>query len=78
MSFGNFAYFEQETDLRRLVMMSDAGTKLDQFIKNNERLLLRGRGTVSKADADKHAKAQYSIYKEQQRQIAQDRSMKGD
>ena len=71
-------YFEQETDLRRLVTMSDADLKLDQFIRNNERALLRGRGSVSKVKADKHAKDQYELFKEQQRQLAHDISMKGD
>ncbi len=71
-------YFEQETDLRRLVTMPDAELKLDQFIRNNERTLLRGRGRVSKANADKSVKIQYAIFKEQQRQIAHNNSMKSD
>jgi hypothetical protein len=71
-------YFEQETDLQRLVMMGDAEAKLDKFIRNNERPLLRGLGSVSKANADKHVKAHYTRYKEEQRRIAQESSMKGD
>jgi hypothetical protein len=30
-------YFEQETDLQRLVTMDDARSALDKFIRNNER-----------------------------------------
>jgi len=71
-------YFEQETDLRRLVTMNDAETKLDTFIRNNERPLLRGKGSVSKVDADRHAKAQYALFNEQRRAIAHEASMKGD
>jgi hypothetical protein len=71
-------YFEQEADLRRLVSMEDAEKKLDQFIKNNERQLLKNAGSISKTDADRHAKEQYALYKEQQRQIAHDDSMQDD
>jgi hypothetical protein len=71
-------YFEQEVDLRRLVKMGDAEAKLDTFIRNNERPLLRGRGSVSKADADAHAKRQYAVFNERRRAIAQEKSMNGD
>ncbi|MDP6833495.1 MAG: RhuM family protein [Alphaproteobacteria bacterium] len=60
-------YFEQETDLQRLVVMADAEEKLDRFIRNNERPLLQGRGGVSKKAADQHAKRQYEIFNEQRR-----------
>ena len=62
-------YFEQETDLERLVTMSDAEMKLDTFIRNNERLLLRGKGTVSKVSADRHVRAQYKIFNEERRKL---------
>ena len=62
-------YFEQETELQRLVAMSDAREKLDKFVLNNERPLLRGRGSVSKSNADGHAKAQYRIFNEERRRI---------
>lgn len=71
-------YVEQELDLGRLVTMADAQAKIDTFIRNNERPLLDGTGSVSRADADAHAKAQYRIYKEAQRRIAQDKGMRGD
>ncbi len=60
-------YFEQETDLRRLVVMADAEGKLDTFIRNNERPLLHGSGRVSKRSADEHAKQQYEAFNEQRR-----------
>lgn len=62
-------YFEQETELERLVTMADAETKLDTFVRNNERPLLRGKGTASKAVADRHAKAQYKIFNEERRRL---------
>lgn len=62
-------YFEQETELERLVTMVDAETKLDTFIRNNERLLLRGKGSVSKVAADRHVKAQYTIFNEERRRL---------
>lgn len=71
-------YFEQELDLGRLVTIQDAENKVDTFIKNNERALLRSAGSVSRPSADKHVKAQYQIYKEKQRQIAHDASMRVD
>ncbi len=71
-------YFEQETELQRLVLMSDAKEKLDQFIRNNERPLLKDLGKISKSDADKHVKVHYEKYKEEQRLIAQEQSMKDD
>ncbi len=71
-------YFEQELDLGRLVLMGDAIGKVDTFIRNNERPLLAGTGSVSKVDADTHAKAQYRVWKEEQRRIAHEASAKGD
>jgi len=55
-------YFEQETDLMRLVTMLDAETKLDQFIRNNDRPLLQDKGGVSKADADVYVKSVYDTF----------------
>jgi len=71
-------YFAQETDLRRLVAMRDASEKLDKFITNNERPLLRGKGSVSKLAADKNVKKQYALYKEKLRAVAQEKSMRDD
>lgn len=71
-------YFEQELDLGRLMLMGDAIGKVDTFIRNNERPLLAGTGSVSKVDADTHAKAQYRVWKEEQRRIAHEASAKGD
>ena len=71
-------YFSQETDLQRLVNISDARVKLDQFVKNNERPLLRNAGSISKTKADSHAKGEYKKYKEQVRKIAHKKSLEED
>lgn len=65
-------YFEQETDLQRLVTMQDARASLDKFIRNNERPLLEGPGTTSKSSADTYVKQQYQIFAEKRRNLAQD------
>lgn len=71
-------YFEQQTDLQKLVTMDDARNELDKFIRNNERSLLRGRGTVSKANADEFAKKQYKIFNENRRALRHEQADKED
>jgi len=55
-------YFEQETELRRLVKTSDAEAALERFIRNNDRHVLRGAGLVSKRDADAYCEAEYDKF----------------
>lgn len=55
-------YFEQETDLQRLVTTADAEKAVEKFIRNNDRSLLRGAGTVSKQAADLHCAAEYDKF----------------
>lgn len=57
-------YFEQETELQRLVTTSDAEFAVDKFIKNNDRNLLRSAGQTSRKDADLHCEKQYDMYKD--------------
>jgi|SRR5665648_97134 len=71
-------YFAQETELERLVTMVDAEIKLDKFIRNNERPLLKNSGSVSKEAADEHAKAQYKVFNEERRQIRYQEAMEED
>lgn len=60
-------YFEQQTDLQRLVTMSDAAKELDKFIRNNERPLLSNAGTVSRRQADAKVKDEYRLFDEQRK-----------
>jgi hypothetical protein len=55
-------YFEQETELRRLVHTANAEQAVDRFILNNDRHLLKGAGGVSKKDADAHCEAEYDKF----------------
>jgi hypothetical protein len=55
-------YLEQQTERRKLVSTADAEANLDRFIKNNERPLLRGIGSVSKEEADEHCRAEYDKF----------------
>lgn len=55
-------YFEQETDLQRLVLTADAERAVGKFIENNERPLLRGGGSISKAEADRHCETEYEKF----------------
>lgn len=57
-------YFEQETDLQRLVVTSDAEKAVEKFIVNNERTLLRGAGSTSKREADVHCEKQYEMFRD--------------
>lgn len=68
-------YFEQETDLRRLVKIDDASNALEKFIKNNERPVLKDAGTVSRVKADEHVKNQYQLYKERVKQLQSDETI---
>jgi hypothetical protein len=60
-------YFEQETELHRLVLTSDAERAVDRFITNNDRQLLRGAGSISKKDADAHCEAEYDKFNDMRR-----------
>lgn len=62
-------YFEQETELKRLVTMADAEARLDKFICNNERPLLPDKGRVSRETADQRCKAQYKVYADRRRAL---------
>lgn len=71
-------YFEQEVDLQRLVSMNDAESRLNKFISNNERGLLKGPGSISKKKADKHVKAEYKLFREKLRQIRNQKALEDD
>jgi hypothetical protein len=60
-------YFEQETELRRLVLTVDADEAVDRFVRNNERPLLSGPGSVSKTAADDHCRAEYDKFNDMRR-----------
>lgn len=52
-------YFEDQTERQRLVSLSEAEQKLDDWLTFNERPSLRGYGSTAAKAADEHAKAEY-------------------
>lgn len=55
-------YFEDQTERRRLVSLANAETKLDEWLKFNERPQLRGFGSITAKAADEHAKIEYKKF----------------
>lgn len=62
-------YFADQLDIGQLVKMSQAETKLDGFIKFNDRVLLRHKGKISRTIADQRASKQYEVFKEKRRAL---------
>ncbi|PIW26042.1 MAG: DNA-binding protein [Rhodospirillales bacterium CG15_BIG_FIL_POST_REV_8_21_14_020_66_15] len=59
--------FEDQLDIGKLTTMADAEKLLEQQLKQLNRAVLRGGGTVKSEDAQSHAKAQYAIFSENRR-----------
>ena len=60
-------YAEDQAHRRKQVFMRDWRTKLDDFLKFNERALLKDAGEVSREDADRHAQSQYALFENRRR-----------
>lgn len=70
--------FEDQAAIGRLVMMDDARHLLDKQLSSLGRVVLTHGGSVSKADADRHAEreyAEYSAKRKAERQIEADRAL---
>ncbi|NIJ07611.1 hypothetical protein FHS31_001207 [Sphingomonas vulcanisoli] len=70
--------FEDQAELGRLVIMDDAKRILDDQLRSLGRVVLSHGGSISKADADRHAEHQYQRYSEKrkaERQIEADRAI---
>lgn len=59
--------FEDQLELGRLTLMSEAERLLDDQLKRLGRPVLTGGGRVSSRDAEAHVKAQYKIFDERRR-----------
>ena len=59
--------FEDQLEVGRLIVMSDANRLLDQQLKQLGRSVLRRGGSVSAEDAQAHAKAQYKLFDQRRR-----------
>jgi len=55
-------FFEDRVDIGKLTLMSQAESELDRFIEFNGRVVLRGKGKVKRAVADKHAHSEYEKF----------------
>lgn len=62
-------YGEDQALQRKQVFLNDWQNKLDQFLEFNNRDVLQGAGTVSKAQADSKAKAVYDEYAVNRRKL---------
>ncbi len=60
-------YAEDQAERRKQVFMRDWRTKLDDFLKFNERNVLKSAGGISREDADRHAQSQYAMFEERRR-----------
>jgi hypothetical protein len=60
-------YAEDQAKRRKQVFVRDWRTKLDDFLKFNERNILKDAGRVTREQADWHAETQYSLFHERRR-----------
>lgn len=60
-------FADDQARRRKQVFLKDWETKLDEFLKFNERRLLEGKGNISKAAADKKAEAEYAQFEVRRR-----------
>ncbi len=61
-------YAEDQARRRKQIFMRDWRTKLDDFLKFNEREVLPDAGNVTREEAERHAEAQYSLFEQRRRQ----------
>lgn len=62
-------FAEDQARRRKQVFLRDWETKLDAFLRFNERAVLSDKGRVSKADADARAEAEYERFAERRRAL---------
>lgn len=67
-----FLDFAEDQALRKKqVFLRDWRTKLDEFLRFNERRVLPGAGRVSRDDADRHAATEYEQFEARRREAAE-------
>jgi hypothetical protein len=62
-------FAEDQARRRKQVFLKDWGTKLDDFLRFNDRQVLQNAGSVSKQAADAHAEAEYTKFDGQRRAV---------
>ncbi|WP_409574802.1 RhuM family protein [Sphingopyxis sp. PET50] len=66
--------FEDQMDIGRLTLMSDAATLLDAQLSNLGRAVLRSGGSVSMAEAIQHVEREYATFKAAQKRLRHERA----
>lgn len=64
-------FAEDQAQRRKQVFLQDWQTKLDDFLRFNDRSVLSGKGGVSKVNADLHAQAEYEKFAARRRALAE-------
>jgi len=64
-------FAEDQARRRKQVFLKDWQQRLDDFLRFNERAVLPDLGRVSRAQADQKAHAEYTLYQQAQRQLAE-------
>jgi hypothetical protein len=64
-------FAEDQARRRKQVFLKDWETKLNDFLRFNERAVLSGKGRVSKADADVRAEAEYEEFAARRRALSE-------
>ena len=62
-------FAEDQARRRKQVFLKDWETKLNEFLRFNERAVLGDRGSVSKPTADAHAEAEYEEFAARRRAL---------
>jgi hypothetical protein len=62
-------FAEDQARRRKQVFLRDWETKLDEFLRFNERAVLAGKGTVSKSDATARAESEYEAFAARRRAL---------
>lgn len=62
-------FAEDQARRRRQVFLRDWETRLDDFLRFNDRAVLPGAGSVSKAEADEHARGEYERFAARRRAL---------
>lgn len=61
-------FAEDQAKMRKQVFLKDWETKLDEFLVFNSRRVLKNAGSISKENADEHAKKEFALYEQRRRE----------
>lgn len=64
-------FAEDQARRRKQVFLKDWETKLDEFLRFNDRAVLPNAGSISKLEADAHAEGEYELFAARRRALAE-------